>query len=283
MNALSQYTGREAQEAAEAIKLPYNELKDEEIMRPNTRGLTRKFNRPAAKYSTQLDSQWDTKDIKKEIASVKKQIQENAKICKPKPQGPFTPNLTNTLGPYRNSYLLELMEEELPKEFASWGQWGQRNTAQNIVEPEISWKMDNVTLFTTSTNTEPKKWKKWSKNLSGNDPSQGSTRLPPISDIKIKRIKNPNYQHFKMKYDNVPQFRKEVGSIMQSYSADRAKSDYSRTMKDWERMNLAELRELNPQHLYHVAQNIKAYLGSSEGSAKAVKELTKKYGMKIVT
>jgi hypothetical protein len=55
----------------------------------------------------------------------------------------------------------------------------------------------------------------------------------------------------------------------------RSKKDYDRTVKDWERMNLSELKSLPPQSRCHVKKAIHSYLGTSHGAVKALKPLTK--------
>ena len=51
------------------------------------------------------------------------------------------------------------------------------------------------------------------------------------------------------------------------------KEDYSRTVNDWQRMNLTELNTLSEQSRYHVKKAIMSYLGTSKGSNKALKPL----------
>ena len=53
----------------------------------------------------------------------------------------------------------------------------------------------------------------------------------------------------------------------------RAKFDYDRTVNDWQRMNLSELKQLPPQSRYNVKKAVQTYLGTSKGSNKAVKQV----------
>ena len=46
-----------------------------------------------------------------------------------------------------------------------------------------------------------------SKNVSGKDSSQGSTRLPPIPKVAYPRFQQKQYQHFNMNYSHVQPFR----------------------------------------------------------------------------
>jgi len=64
-------------------------------------------------------------------------------------------------------------------------------------------------------------------------------------------------------------------NVLTSLEEKRAKKDYDRTVQDWERMNLSELKNLPVQSRYHVKKAIHSYLGTSPGSAKALKPLTK--------
>ena len=53
----------------------------------------------------------------------------------------------------------------------------------------------------------------------------------------------------------------------------RANYDYDRTVSDWQRMNLQELKDLPPQSRYHVKKAVMTYLGTSKGSNRAVKDV----------
>ena len=64
----------------------------------------------------------------------------------------------------------------------------------------------------------------------------------------------------------------------ESLAQKKARADYERTVKDWHRMNLSELRELPPQSRHHVKKAIFSYLGTSQGSNKALRPLTKELG-----
>ena len=46
-----------------------------------------------------------------------------------------------------------------------------------------------------------------SKNVSGKDSNQGSTRLPPIPKVAYPRFQQKQYQHFNMNYSHVQPFR----------------------------------------------------------------------------
>ena len=53
------------------------------------------------------------------------------------------------------------------------------------------------------------------------------------------------------------------------------KQYHQRTMNDWNRMNLTELKVLPEQSRYHVKKAIISYLGGSKGCNKALKPLLK--------
>ncbi|KXJ08613.1 hypothetical protein AC249_AIPGENE2721 [Exaiptasia diaphana] len=132
-----------------------------------------------------------------------------------------------------------------------------------------------------------------SKNLSGLDPSQGSTRLPPIPKVKYPKMnKDPKYKHFNMTYDHVQPFRATSLKIVDtevSWRMDKAdlkkihddkykrkmEEDYKRTVNDWNRMNLIEIYQLPPQSTFNVKKAIQTYLGNSKGSIKALNPLLK--------
>lgn len=56
------------------------------------------------------------------------------------------------------------------------------------------------------------------------------------------------------------------------------KEDHSKTVDDWNRMNLAELKALPLQSRFHVKKTIVSYLGTSTGSNKALKPLLNELG-----
>ena len=55
----------------------------------------------------------------------------------------------------------------------------------------------------------------------------------------------------------------------------KIKLDYQRTLRDWERMNLTELKELPPYSRYHVSKAVKTYFGTSKGAIRAINSLSK--------
>lgn len=64
-------------------------------------------------------------------------------------------------------------------------------------------------------------------------------------------------------------------NVISGIEEKRAKKDYDRTKMDWERMNLSELKNLPAQSRFHVKRAIHSYMGTSPGSARALKPLTK--------
>lgn len=67
----------------------------------------------------------------------------------------------------------------------------------------------------------------------------------------------------------------EVRSMQESLAQKKSREDYERTVNDWKRMNLSELKELPPQSRFHVKKAIFSYLGTSQGSNKALRPLAK--------
>ena len=67
--------------------------------------------------------------------------------------------------------------------------------------------------------------------------------------------------------------RADLRRIQESKVQKRIKDDYTRTLNDWHRMNLTELKGLPEQSRFHVKKAIMSYLGTSKGSNKALKPL----------
>ena len=70
-------------------------------------------------------------------------------------------------------------------------------------------------------------------------------------------------------------FRSELSSTSEALAERQAEADYERTIQDWNRMNLSELKKLPPSPRYHIKKAIESYLGTSRGSSRALKPLTK--------
>ena len=68
-------------------------------------------------------------------------------------------------------------------------------------------------------------------------------------------------------------FRSDLQRLKESKAEKRMKEDHSRTVNDWQRMNLTELNTLPEQSRNHVKKAIMSYLGTSKGSSKALKPL----------
>lgn len=68
-------------------------------------------------------------------------------------------------------------------------------------------------------------------------------------------------------------FRKDIERHKESKAQSRMKEDHRKTVDDWNRMNLAELKALPLQSRFHVKKTIVSYLGTSTGSNKALKPL----------
>eukprot|EP00795_Rhopilema_esculentum_P008275 gene8275-14231_t len=210
-----------------------------------------------------------------ELERVKKEMIYSASLIKRPKAKPYTPDIFNDLGPYYNKYLIDYITRDQDPLYKSWGTYGQRETALQIVDPEMSLKMDTFPLPPVHSKVPGQvyKIKVWSKNLSGKDQELGSTRLPPVPSLGVKKLANPEYQHFKMTFDEVPKFRQDVKKMYSAIELKREKSDYQRVQKDWKRMNLDELKELPERSRVHYGKAVSTYLGTSKGSSKAVHQL----------
>ena len=69
--------------------------------------------------------------------------------------------------------------------------------------------------------------------------------------------------------------RDEMDREVEKIKKKKIQLDYNRTLKDWERMHLNDLKELPPYSRYHVNKAIKTYFGTSKGATKAVNSLSK--------
>jgi hypothetical protein len=69
--------------------------------------------------------------------------------------------------------------------------------------------------------------------------------------------------------------RIEMDRKIENLNKKKVQMDYDRTLKDWERMNLNELKELPPYSRHHVSKAIKTYFGTSKGSSRAANSLSK--------
>lgn len=100
-----------------------------------------------------------------------------------------------------------------------------------------------------------------------------------------KRCSPNNYRFFKEKsekreiskmllhYNLCSFLRKDIERHKESKAQSRMKEDHRKTVDDWNRMNLAELKALPLQSRFHVKKTIVSYLGTSTGSNKALKPL----------
>ncbi|XP_031555251.1 uncharacterized protein LOC116292138 [Actinia tenebrosa] len=222
------------------------------------------------------------KKTQKLIADLKRckiQMEEAKKAIQKPPVKLFTPDIFNSLSPYYNVYTVNYLLKDLENQDQSplRQPWGQRATALGLPDPELSLKMDKIpgpvnpsripgTLFRSKT---------WAKNIVDPEKNLGSTRLPPLPMPSVPKFHHATFQPHKMTFDELQNFRTEMKNVLVEMEEKRAKKDYDRTLKDWERMNLSELKSLPPQSRYHVKKAIHSYLGTSQGSAKALRPLTK--------
>lgn len=67
--------------------------------------------------------------------------------------------------------------------------------------------------------------------------------------------------------------RSDINRLKETKAQKRMKEDHTRTLNDWQRMNLTELKVLPEQSRYQVKKAIMSYLGTSKGSNRALKPL----------
>ena len=87
------------------------------------------------------------------------------------------------------------------------------------------------------------------------------------------------YQEIKLTrailYNIIRSFRQDLDHTYKRKAEKQAKVDYERTVEDWHRMNLVELKKLPPNPRYHFKKAIVSYLGTTPGSSRALAPLTK--------
>lgn len=209
-----------------------------------------------------------------ELHRVKKEMIDNSGLVSKTDVKPYTPDVFNDLAPYYNTYIVNYMIDD-QVDYVPRPGWGTRATTLRLVDPEESWRMDHFP-GPKYDSVIPRCFYKpqiWSKNVSGKESSKGSTRLPPIPKVAYPRFQQKQYQHFNMNYSHVQPFRSDLQRLKESKAEKRMKEDHSRTVNDWQRMNLTELNTLPEQSRYHVKKAIMSYLGTSKGSSKALKPL----------
>ncbi|XP_020910729.1 uncharacterized protein LOC110248535 [Exaiptasia diaphana] len=213
-----------------------------------------------------------------ELLRVRKEMEEGRQSIASAPSvKPYTPDTYNDLSSYYNKYIVNYMIAD-QEDYVPRPGWGMRATSLKIVDTEVSWRMDNFPgpIYDSVVPRGFYKEGIWSKNLSGLDPSQGSTRLPPIPKVKYPKMnKDPKYKHFNMTYDHVQPFRADLKKIHDDKYKRKMEEDYKRTVNDWNRMNLIEIYQLPPQSTFNVKKAIQTYLGNSKGSIKALNPLLK--------
>lgn len=280
-------TEREEKKDIEEKKEQENEDKEEKIEKEDEKGKDGDKEKKSSKKKSNGDSGGSPSRSSKsqdskmrdhmlaELERVRKDMMSSASQIRKPEVKPYAPDIFNDLSPYYNTYLVNYAMHDQDLIQKPWGSYCQRQTAVNIVEPEISLKMDTFPLPPVPSNVPGQMYriKVWSKNLSGKDKDLGSTRLPPVPSLGVKKLPNPEYQYFRMTYNEVPRFREDVRKMYSSIEEQRAQADYDRVQKDWKRMNLDELKELPERSRFHYGKAITTYLGTSRGSLKAVNRL----------
>lgn len=237
----------------------------------------------SSRASTHLDKK--TQQMVAELYRLKWQMTAFKQSIQRPPVRPYTPDIFNSLSPYYNQYLVDSTIQDLMQEpeVRMPRGYGHRPTALGIVDPEIAWRMDNSPnpvplsrlpgrLFHNSAD--------WSRNMLNSRDNQGSTRLPPLPMPSFPRFNQSNYQPNRMTYDELPNFRSDLRKTYDKQAEKQEKVDYQRTVQDWNRMNLSELKKLPPNPRYHFKKTIVSYLGTTPGSSKAIVPLTEELNAK---
>jgi len=209
-----------------------------------------------------------------ELHRVRKEMIENSNIVSKPEVKPYTPDIFNDLSPYYNKYIVDYMINDQVDYVPRLG-WGTRATSLRLVDPDESWRMDHFPgpMYDSVVPRCFYKPQIWSKNISGKDGNRGSTRLPPIPKVTYPKFQQKDYQHFNMNYSHVQPFRGDIQRLKETKAQKRMKDDHTRTLNDWNRMNLTELKALPQQSRFHVKKAIISYLGTSKGCNKALKPL----------
>ncbi|XP_038051909.1 uncharacterized protein LOC119724771 isoform X2 [Patiria miniata] len=219
-----------------------------------------------------IESSKRQKQFVAEFNRLKASLEKEAtKIVKPEFKQ-YSPYIHTSLAPYYNTYTVQFLLS-LPPHVRHG--YITRKTAIGIVDPEVSHNMDinvdevpeSVSIPVTSMDPElsPR-----SQGLKGG--KEGSTRLPKWPVVKFKKTEDPNK---KLNWGDVPRLRDSLKTQYSSNAQERIKSDYERTRQDWDRMELDKLRDIHEVSRSHMRITCGTYLGTSKGSHKAVKNLTK--------
>lgn len=234
------------------------------------------FPKPASsRASTNLDKK--TQQMVAELKRLKSQMVEFKQSVHRPPVRPFTPDIFNSLSPYYNQYLVNCTIQDLQQDLRIPRGFGHRPTALGVVDPEVAWRMDNFPNPVQNSRLPGRLFRPadWSKNTSTSRDNQGSTRLPPLPMPTFPKFNQSNYQPNRMTYDELRNFREDLSLTYERQAQKQARVDYERTVQDWHRMNLSELKKLPPSPRYHIQKAIVSYLGTSRGSSQALIPLTK--------
>ncbi|XP_020631078.1 uncharacterized protein LOC110068055 isoform X1 [Orbicella faveolata] len=239
---------------------------------------SKESSKPASsRTSTHLDKK--SQHMLAELRRLKRQMTEFQRSIDRPPQKEFTPDIFNSLSPYYNRYMVNSTIQDLQQqeEVECYRGYGHRPTALGVVDPEVSWKLDNFPNPVPQSRLPGRLFlsAEWSRNLSRSSDKEGSTRLPPLPMPSFPKFNQSHYQPHRMTYDQVANFRSDLNDTYEVLAEKQAKADYERTLQDWNRMNLSELKKLPPNPRYHIKKAIVSYLGTSRGSSRALKPLTK--------
>ena len=92
-------------------------------------------------------------------------------------------------------------------------------------------------------------------------------------------VSNTNNRSFSIQF-SFCLWRSDLRKTYDKQAEKQEKVDYQRTVQDWNRMNLSELKKLPPNPRYHFKKTIVSYLGTTPGSSKAIVPLTEELNAK---
>ncbi|KAK2548468.1 hypothetical protein P5673_031364 [Acropora cervicornis] len=177
-----------------------------------------------------------------ELYRVKKEMIGNSNIVTKPEVKPYTPDVFNDLSPYYNKFIVDYMIND-QVDYVPRPGWGTRATSLRVVDPDVSWRMDHFP-----------------------GPMYDSV-VPRGPEIFLEKMAVKEAQDF-LQFQ-----KKDIERHKESKAQSRMKEDHRKTVDDWNRMNLAELKALPLQSRFHVKKTIVSYLGTSTGSNKALKPL----------
>jgi len=228
--------------------------------------------------------------FKEELKRLKNSLnKESSKIKRP-PKKKYTPDTFNTLQPYYSThtaaFLIELNDDNTSSPAESRApsckpedvrhSYVSRSTALGLTDPWVDYNMDVTILPKIDTRTsargETDQNKKKKKSNKERPPKSGSTRLPRFPAVEVPAGDLTNRTLY---YSDVPMLRAELRKKYTDNSDAKVQAEYTRTKKDFYRMELDKMHEFHPTSRKHMRSCYFAYLQNNKGSKKAIYECVK--------